>query len=523
MSASSIRAGAAYIELTLRDRVSRPLQSASVALRDFGNAVAWQGAQIAAMGAAITAPLAAIAHSFASAALEGAQFVNRRDAANVMGYVQALMRLQGAFGELRNAIGSAVLPLMQRWPNALARIITQAAAWVRANRQLVQTIARVAAVVVTAGTIIATAGKAIAIVGTALGGLATVASAASAAMAIVGTAVAAVLSPLGLLAVAAGAFGVYMATSTGVAGQALGWLQGRFAELKDDALKSWKAIGDALATGDIALAGKILWLTLKMEWQKGVNFINQLWITAKESFLQLWTDAVFGTAMLFTDGWSMIETAWTETVSFLQKGWLNFTAFMTKKMNWAVGELEKMWVRFRKWMGEDVDVNARVREIDATTKQAEQNLATDTAAKTSRTEQRRQARRAEIESTRRGTQENLARDAGRAQAANVGAFDGERRRSEQAVAAAKTELDDARRTAADQLAVFDRQREPGGIPIVLGDQQQKLESRGTFNAAAARGIGADSLAERTARATERGADLLKQIEQRVRNAGAVFA
>ena len=37
-------------------------------------------------------------------------------------------------------------------------------------------------------------------------------------------------------------------------------------------------LSDALAAGDIALAAKILWLSLKMEWKRGIHFLNGLWI-----------------------------------------------------------------------------------------------------------------------------------------------------------------------------------------------------------------------------------------------------
>lgn len=524
MSASAIRAGAAYIELTLRDRVSRPLQSASMAVRDFGNSVAWQGTQIAAMGAAITAPLAAIAHSFASAALEGQQLVGRRDAANVMGYVGALLRLQSAFGDLRNALGAAVLPLMQRWPNALARILTQSAAWVRANRGLVQTIARTAAAVATAGTAIAFAGKIMAAVGTVLGVLSTAATAAATAMGLVTTVLGAALSPIGLLIVAATAFGAVMLHATGLAGEAVGWLQGKFAELKDDAIKTFDGIADALATGNIKLAAEILWLAIKMEWQKGVNWINQQWINAKELFTKVWTDAAFALEMLMTDPWYAIETAYNETLSTMQKGWITFTGFLSTKLNWAVGEMEKLWVRFRKWIGEDIDVEARVKEIDATTKEAETQLDADTAARKNATETRRQARKAEIDSRRTPAADAVADRWNEAQAANVAEFERQRKDSEKAVADAKNAWTNARTKAKDERVQFDR-RNLGGdeIRMALGEQKGQMESKGTFNAAAARGLGSDSLAERTARATERGADLLRQIENRVRNAGAVFA
>lgn len=524
MSSSAIRAGAAYIELTLRDRVSKPLHAASIALKDFGNAVSWQGAKITAMGAAITAPLAAIAHSFATAAMEGTQLVDARDAANVTNYVAALTGLQNAFLELRAAIGSAVLPLMTKWPEALARIVTRAAEWVKANRALVQTIAKVGSAVALAGTAIVFAGRGIAMLGSLFGGLSSIASAAASAVGTLGPILAAMLTPIGLLITGVAAFGAYMLVSTGIAGEAIGWLNGKFAELHNDAIEAWQGIGDALATGDIKLAAEILWLTLKMEWQKGVNFINQLWITAKQAFVKVWTDATYAVSMLLTDPWYAMETAFNETLSFMQQGWLSFTGFLQQKLNWGIGEIEKLWVKFKKWMGADIDVDAHIREIDETTKKTGETLDAETADKKAKTEERRRARKAEIDAGRTPEGDAVAERWKRAEDANTAEFDRQRQASMAALDQAKQEAKDARRRAKDQRDKFVQQpAAPKGLMNDLGQEQAKLDSKGTFSAFAVRGLGSDSLAERTARGVERGADFLKNIEQHVRQAGGVFA
>lgn len=524
MSSSAIRAGAAYIELTLRDKVSRPLHAASIALKDFGNAVSWQGAKIAAMGAAITAPLAAIAHSFATAAMEGSQLVNARDAANVMNYVGALTGLQDAFFKLRAAIGSAILPLMTKWPETLSRIVTRAAEWVKSNRVLVQTIAKVGSAIALAGTAIVFAGRGIATLGTLFGGLSTVASAAASAVGMLGPILAAMLTPLGLIVTGVAAFGAYMLVSSGLAGEALGWLKGKFAELHTDAVAAWQGIGDALATGDIKLAGEILWLSLKMEWQKGVNFINQIWITAKQAFVKAWTDATYSVAMLLTDPWYAMETAFNETLSFMQQGWLSFTGFLQQKLNWGVGEMEKLWVKFRKWMGADIDVEAHVKQIDETTKKAGETLDAETADKKAKTEERRRARKAEIDAARTPEGDALAADWKAAEDANTAEFDRQRQESMAALDKAKREAKDATQRAKDQKEKFVQPPpEPEGLMTNLGQEQAKLDSKGTFSAFAVRGLGSDSLAERTARGVERGADFLKNIEQHVRQAAGVFA
>ena len=87
------------------------------------------------------------------------------------------------------------------------------------------------------------------------------------AIGILGSMLGALLSPIGLVIAGVGALAAYLITSTDVGGQALGWLGDKFNSLKETALAAWKGIGDALAAGDIGLAAKILWLTLKLQWQ----------------------------------------------------------------------------------------------------------------------------------------------------------------------------------------------------------------------------------------------------------------
>lgn len=86
------------------------------------------------------------------------------------------------------------------------------------------------------------------------------------------------LSPIGLVIAAVAAMGAYLVYATGAGGKALTWLGEKFGVIKDDALTAYQGIADALAAGDISLAVKVLWLTLKMEWTRGINFLEKAWL-----------------------------------------------------------------------------------------------------------------------------------------------------------------------------------------------------------------------------------------------------
>src|SRR5689334_9556301 len=60
-----IRAGKAFVELSLKDNLTKGLKNASQKLKDFGGGVATVGAGVAALGTGIVAPLLAAASRFA--------------------------------------------------------------------------------------------------------------------------------------------------------------------------------------------------------------------------------------------------------------------------------------------------------------------------------------------------------------------------------------------------------------------------------------------------------------------------
>jgi hypothetical protein len=529
VSSSAIRAGAAYIELSLRDGVSRPLHAASVALRDFGNRVAWQGARIAAMGAAVSAPLAAMAHSFARSALESGRFANRRDASNVQAYVSAVTALSNAMAAFRDAVGSAVLPLMSRWPNALARIVNQATAWVRANRALVQGIARFASMVVVAGTGLIVIGKALATAGSVFGVLATVASVAATAMAALGSVLAAILSPIGLVITGVVALGAYLLWSSGVGQQALEWLAGAFGDLKADALDAWQGIADALATGDIAAAAKILWLALEMEWLKGVHAVTKIWLGVKGSMLRTWNDVVFGIARGWNDVWATVESGLVDAVSFMgsvldgfyvrfRKGWGSITDEIAKGLLYVQGQLDPT-----------LDVAQAQNNVDEDRRRINQGLDKGLEQRGKEREAWRQNRQAGIERARVGANDGLAQAQADREAEMQREFDKKLAGTQSRANDAKKAFDDARGAARQKRKDWEARGGDGGGPVdvpmlvaPMATEKAKLESKGSFNAMAVRGLGSSSLADRTAKATEKSADLLKKVEENTKAAGARF-
>ena len=118
----------------------------------------------------------------------------------------------------------------------------------------------------------------------------------------------------------------------------------------------------------------------------------------------------------------------------------------------------------------------------------------------------------------------LGGDWQRKQEENSAAFEQQRQESRDAVTAARREFTDSTKKAKEQREKMEQAApDPVELPVMLGEEKTKLEGRGTFSAMAARGLGANSLADRTAKATEASAGFLKNINEQVKKAGMVFA
>lgn len=141
----------------------------------------------------------------------------------------------------------------------------------------------------------------------------------------------------------------------------------------------------------------------------------------------------------------------------------------------------------------------------------------------------RQQRREQIEADRADAEMALGEMQREQEKQRQAQFAGELASTEQELADARREWELAIGEAAEKRAAI----EPGRLEeiqndlslsnLALGDEQRKVEAKGTFNALAVRGIGADSLAERTANAAEEIAENTQDLLDRAKQGRLVFA
>jgi hypothetical protein len=477
---------------------------------------------------------------------EGAAGLERyRQQANELGLVLSTEDVQAAddFGDSLATlwkqvkvgafnIGSALLPELQQLVQTGMRVVAAIVGWVRENKELIVTVAKVALAVVAGGAALFVLGQAIAGVGAVFGLLASAGTMIATVLATVGSVIAALLSPIGLVATATVALGAYFLATSDQGAAAVDWLKQKFDELLGDATAAFAGIRDALAAGDLGLAMRIVGNLLRLEWQRAVGFLQEKWIGFKDFFLSVWTEATFGLSKLFIEAWAGLQTGWQETVDFMADAWTVMSDFIMANWNTAIGFIQKAWVRLKGLFDKDVDVGAEVEKINREVAGKNQAREDDRDKRIFDREQARTARERQIEQDRVGALAEL--DAAREKAhadrqaqndADIQATKDELAKSRDELAASIAEAARKRKEAEEAKGPDTsrlRKRAAGADEFLNGLVGEKFAVQGTFNVAGVRGLAGGNAADRTARATEETARNTKRLLQTADRGGLQF-
>lgn len=440
-------------------------------------------------------------------------------------------RLMSAVEGVQIAVGESLGRALTKLADWLVTVSDKLTQWVTANQGVIVVAAGVIAAVAGIGLALIVLGGVVSAVGFVLGTLATIASAVGAALGAIGTVLGAILSPVGLVIAALASLGGYLLYVSGAGKQALSWLGQQFAALRDTALAAWKGISDALAAGDIGLAAKILWLTLKMEWQKGVAWLTDKWIGFKEAFMAVATEAVYGTAKILTSAWAGMQTAWVETVAFMSKAWTVFTSSLVTGWKTAQNWISKKFVSLMAMFDDTVDVEATQQILDEDFQREQRGRDQATQQQLRDIETTRQAKRKAIDQEEQGTLEELNREKDARHVARKKQYDAEVQAAEDAVAEARKQWQDALDEVARKREEIAETAAPSGTQgagaleglDLQGMAEKNVSVRGTFNAMAAQGLGTGGPMERAARAGEETAKNTRKLVMQAQHGGLQFA
>jgi len=446
-------------------------------------------------------------------------------------------KLLSAVEGIAIAIGEAIQKPVRRAADAITKISGWITNLINQNRQLVVTILKLTAVMIGIGLALVVAGVAIVAIGAVFGSLAAIITGVGAAIGVMGTVLAALLSPIGLIAVAVIGIGAAILTSSGAGGEALSWLGEQFGKLKETVTKVVGGMSDALAAGDVALAAQILWLSLKLVWEKGVAAINAAWLEAKRFFISTAQQMWFGALAAAQIGFHAIEVAWIETTSFLSKTWTNFASGFKKIWETAISFVAKRMLEIQGLFDSSLDVKAAKQGIDQQLASRLNDIESQAQQALAQRDQKRQRQRDQAARENEATLAEIGRQFDEAQKAlddrtnakieqTQTALDEARQKLDEAIAKAAKERKDAQNTdpnapdSTDSL-VARIQKQLAGLGNTISG---KTTVRGTFNAAAVQSLAvADPVAERTAKASEQTAKNTKQLVTAAQTGGLTFA
>jgi len=430
-------------------------------------------------------------------------------------------------------VGAALAPVLQQLTDTITGVATKISAWIDQNRQLIVTVMKVAVAILAGGVVLAALGTIISGLGSALGALITIVTGVAGAFNLLAGVIAFLLSPIGLVIAAVAALGTYLVYATGIGGKALTWLGEKFNVLKEDALTAYQGIADALAAGDISLAARILWLTLKMEWTRGINFLEKVWLNFRNFFIRIGYDAWHGLLATVEIVWHALEVGWIETVAFLSKAWTKFTSFFARTWENMKAWARKAWT-WIKGLFDDSTAESRAAtyvEIDHQRDAAIAKIDNAQQQDLARREADRQRKREEAARLHAATlaelgRENLRKHSEldaeyeRRMAENEADLNAARKNWKQAIEQArkkrqakKAETGPGGLGGADDI--IDRANQSlSGLGDLLSGQAAKIGSQGTFLAANVLGLQAGGTTDRMAN----GIDKIERNTRPLRNA-----
>lgn len=226
--------------------------------------------------------------------------------------------LGGAWRRMMSAIEGVQIAVGEALAGALGGLmdkVAQLSGWITQiiaeNKEWIFGLALTIAGIAAAGSALITFGLAAKIAAIAISGIVGALSLIVAPLGLALGLLGALLTPVGAVSAAVIGLAGYFIYASGAGADALTWLGAKFNELRETASKVLQGISDAFAAGDLALAGKIFWLSLQVEWKKGVGALYEIWVGFKQIFLNAWTDAVYGLAGIFTRGVAILQEVWT--------------------------------------------------------------------------------------------------------------------------------------------------------------------------------------------------------------------
>lgn len=253
-------------------------------------------------------------------AVDNAQGVAARTA-QIMdsGLGGAFRRIMSAVEGAGIAIATALSKPLMKVTDRITDIVGTITEWIERHEGLIVVLGTTAAGILATGVALIALNLAIKVFLTVMNGLSAALMFIKGTVSIVGSLLMGLLSPVGLITAAVLALGSIFILTSEKGGRAVEWLAQKFINLKNEVSTAWKEISAALVAGDLSKAANILWLTLKLQWAKGVYALQSIWLGFKYFFLKIWNEAIYAAMGVIAGLWQAFDTGIIETVGFFQR------------------------------------------------------------------------------------------------------------------------------------------------------------------------------------------------------------
>lgn len=242
-------------------------------------------------------------------------------------FANQMKRLKASFDDTLVAVGTPLTAALAKVLERIQPLVKAFAAFAEQNDQLILGVAAVAAGITAAGIAVMTLGGGIAALGLVLSGASTV-------IAAIGTVLSAILSPIGLLTAAIAGGIIIWARYTESGQRTVATLQEAFARIAQTARDTFAGIWDAIAGGDLRLAGSIAMTGLQLALVQGFDALGDL-------IGGVWGETIGLLGAQLTSG--DLVGAWQTVVQAMAAIWDAWTEAIVVSMSRAVASVIDMW------------------------------------------------------------------------------------------------------------------------------------------------------------------------------------
>ncbi len=441
-------------------------------------------------------------------------------------------RLRGAIEGIGIAVGSAFAKPLTVVLDVIAHVSRQITDWVEKNQGLIGSLAAVSVVLLGSGMALIGMGMAIKAAAFGFTALRTITAAVAVPFKLLTALAGMLLNPLGLLAtlsVGLGAAFVYM-KDRGAA--AVGALSAGFKTLQSDAIQAWEGIQAAYASGDLGTAMQIAWLTVKMEFVRGIDYLQRKWVDFKFGFVGAAYDAFYGALAAWEYVKYGISAGMTEAAAAATKAWSVFISWWKKAMEGTTLALAKMYNWMKTLTDKGWDSEGFMKAVQENFSESMSGIDIDLNERKRAAEERRQAARnrqnQELEKNLTGLAERRIQSQENIQTAR----DEELSKLGDELAAARKEWSEAigraiqnnkgEETLSRQEQMRRKMEEAAAASsMAFSEAMKTATATGTFSGSAAAGLGAGGLQQKIADATAATAKNTQKIADSV-GEGSVF-